>query len=312
VHRFFLERDSEGLPEYINAPPLGTDGLTDSTAIPLDGVCKDEFVALLDFFYNGMYTDLLPNSASQWTLLLSVSTECQFPRIRQRAIHELNTNYKIDPVEEIVLARQFDIPEWRKPAYEALVQREHGPTHDEADRLGIKTTVSLYMAREEVRKGDGAPQGPNTAIPLDDSPLTHPYDPEKVSQIVDDIFFPSPIRTLGPNSSCGLFGPRSPPDECIGLETSACIPDEGGWSGLRDFRDALQPMSHPPPDGVVFEGVPRPSGDTLQHVAANISPSPETGTLLAPEEEEIPKAMSKKCSSKKEKMMEKKKKLKGK
>jgi hypothetical protein len=53
VHRFFLERDSEKFRQVINEPPAGTDGLTNSTAIPLDGVCKDEFVALLDFFYNG-------------------------------------------------------------------------------------------------------------------------------------------------------------------------------------------------------------------------------------------------------------------
>jgi hypothetical protein len=48
VHRFFFERDSE---IFRNLVP-GADGKTEGTAFCLE-VHKDEFVTLLDFFYNG-------------------------------------------------------------------------------------------------------------------------------------------------------------------------------------------------------------------------------------------------------------------
>jgi hypothetical protein len=50
-----LERDSERFRKLFNNPRPGKDGLKNATAIPLD-VDEDEFVALLDFFYNG-YVD---------------------------------------------------------------------------------------------------------------------------------------------------------------------------------------------------------------------------------------------------------------
>jgi hypothetical protein len=272
--------------------------------------------------FASMYTDLLPNSTSQWTLLLSVSTKCQFTRIRQRAIHELNTNYEIDPVEEIVLAGQFDIPEWRIPAYEALVQREHGPTHDEADRLGIKTTVSLYMAREAVRKGDESFQESMGAA-SNDPPPTPSYNPERVSRVVNDIFWPT-IQPLSPTLSPGLFGPHTPRDECIlpplpSSEPSGWIPS--GHAGP-DPGDVLQPIPLPglpsfvdeshcpePSDYVACGGAAWPPEDTSQHVAANTSPPLETERPLSPEDVELP---PKECLSKKEKMKKGKMKAKGK
>jgi hypothetical protein len=154
-----------------------------------------------------MYSDSLPSSAAQWTQLLSISTRFKFTRIRQRAIYELNSGKQIDPVEEIVLADKFDIPEWRKQAYEALVQRKEGPSHKEAERLGITTTVSLYMAREAVRNTDTVLHG-TTHAPLP----ARPFTPMRVSQIVDDIFWPPTAHPPSPRESPGLFGPHSPPD----------------------------------------------------------------------------------------------------
>jgi hypothetical protein len=49
VHRFFLERDSK----IFRNLQTGADGKTEATAICLEDLQKEEFVTLLNFFYDG-------------------------------------------------------------------------------------------------------------------------------------------------------------------------------------------------------------------------------------------------------------------
>jgi hypothetical protein len=53
VHRFFFERDSEVFRNLLHCPQPGADGRTKATAICPEDLTKDEFVTLLDFFYDG-------------------------------------------------------------------------------------------------------------------------------------------------------------------------------------------------------------------------------------------------------------------
>jgi hypothetical protein len=99
-----------------------------------------------------MYTDSAPKSILEWTHLLSISTNFKFSRLRQLAIQELSTNYTLHPVEKIVLSKTYDIPDWFQPAFEELVQRDVGPRQWESEKLGLKTTVEIYMAREDARQ----------------------------------------------------------------------------------------------------------------------------------------------------------------
>jgi hypothetical protein len=153
-----------------------------------------------------MFTDTIPSTVSQWIKLLSISTRLSFSRLRERAISELSTHYHIvDPVQKIVLAEGFQVPEWKKPAYMELVQREELIQYEEAIRLGPKTSHGLYMAREEARKdivssaGRCSCQGGSLA---DESPLINvvssslssstfssPFNPDNISVIIDRIFF---------------------------------------------------------------------------------------------------------------------------
>lgn len=233
-----------------------------------------------------MYTDSLPSSTSQWIRLLSISTTFNFTRIRQRAIHELNTRYQIDPVEEIVLAEEFNIPEWRKPAYEALVQRENGPTHEEAQKLGILTSVSLYMAREAIRKVDGG--------------LSVPFGggtPLRVSQVVDDVFWPpltaSTSRSPSPPSSPGLFRPCSPQENpnCRYIEPSTYPVPEGAdpQPSLGCSTVTFQPPDTPPMVEALppSEQEPRdiPPSDSYPVLDSPIGGYPIEAQLPGPEQE---------------------------
>lgn len=52
-------------------------------------------------------------SLSAWTALLSVSTRFDMARVRSRAIKEIDEFHpSIDPVEKVVLAVKYNVPEW--------------------------------------------------------------------------------------------------------------------------------------------------------------------------------------------------------
>jgi hypothetical protein len=151
-----------------------------------------------------MFTDTIPSTVTQWIKLLSISTLLSFSRLRERAISELSTHYHIvDPVQKIVLAEDFHVPEWKKPAYMELVQRAELIQYEEAIRLGPKTSHGLYMAREEARKDiissarHCSCQGGSLADVIDDvSPSlsssissSGPFSPHNISGIIDRIFF---------------------------------------------------------------------------------------------------------------------------
>jgi hypothetical protein len=174
VHRYLLKRDSDILRcAFDNAKPEA-DGFSDATPFVFNDLEEGEFVTLLDFYYEGyvtkhihqdllvyslrglrMFTDTVPSTLPQWINLLSISTRFSFSRIRKRAISELSINYTVDPVQKIVLAESFSVPEWKKPAFMNLVQRKDPIQYEEAIRLGLKTSHGLCMAREKIWKSAG-------------------------------------------------------------------------------------------------------------------------------------------------------------
>ena len=209
VHRYFLQRDSDTFGREFGGAEAEA-GRSDVTAFVFSNLDKEEFVALLDFYYYGyvsmralyprpmasktghrMYTNTLPSTPSQWIKLLSISTQFSFPDLRKRAIFELNNNYTVDPVEIIVLAEACRVPEWKEPAFVDLVRREEFIQYEEAMKLGPKLSHELYVAREEARKNTASVcrrcQGSSTEEPAlrndttsfnltthDNPPFSHP------------------------------------------------------------------------------------------------------------------------------------------
>ncbi|KAJ7507013.1 hypothetical protein B0H11DRAFT_1969809 [Mycena galericulata] len=195
VHRHFLARDSIYFQELF-AGPLGDFGARESEAIPLEGVGSAEFECLLDFFYNGMYRQ--PKATlGQWITLLSISTRLRFDLLRSHAIQSIDESpTAMDPVDKLVLAVEYDIPEWLAPAYTALCQRPNCLEEWEAEKIGLKKTVQIARAREAFRDGGYRSRAPSPVYcwrPSAPSPGGSPvidYNATRASRIVDEVFFP--------------------------------------------------------------------------------------------------------------------------
>ncbi|KAF8189179.1 hypothetical protein K438DRAFT_957492 [Mycena galopus ATCC 62051] len=196
VHRHFLARDSIYFQELF-AGLLGDFGAGESEAIPLEDVGISEFECLLDFFYNGMYHQ--PRFAlSQWITLLSISTRLGFDLLRAHAIHAIEENpTTLDPVDKLVLAMKYKIPEWLAPAYTALCQRPNCLEEWEAEKIGLKKTVQIARARETFRDSARYRSCPPSPVYCWQLPSPMPglaspvdYQAARAARIVDEVFFP--------------------------------------------------------------------------------------------------------------------------
>ena len=91
-------------------------------------------------------------SLESWKSILSISSRFEMAKLRTRAIDEITTFHpRIDPVDQIVLAVQYDISKWLSPGYAALVRRESPLECDEARKLGVDTICLIAKARERYR-----------------------------------------------------------------------------------------------------------------------------------------------------------------
>jgi hypothetical protein len=88
-----------------------------------------------------------PLTLEEWTSALKLSTMWQFYKIRAAAIKAMQ-NLSMEPVDQIVIARRFDISAWLVPALSALVQRETLVDVSEGNRLGMEWVLKLAEVRE--------------------------------------------------------------------------------------------------------------------------------------------------------------------
>jgi hypothetical protein len=140
-------------------------------------------------------------SLSQWITLLSISTRLQFDLLRAHAIQSIEDSpTALDPIDKLVLAMKYKIPEWLAPAYTALCQRPNCLEEWEAEKIGLKKTVQIARAREAFRDAN---HHPRVASPspvyrrskkmLAPSPVPEPvvdYQAVRAARIVDEVFFP--------------------------------------------------------------------------------------------------------------------------
>ena len=158
MQRHFLDRESDIFPRSSGSDPIN-----------LPGVTKFEFESLLDYFYEGYvvtwcfvhprFTSLhfrmnkrFKPSLESWKSILSISSRFKMTKLRTRAIDEITAFYpRIDPVDQIVLAVQYDVNRWLSIGYAALVRRETPLECEEARRLGVDTMCLIAKARERYR-----------------------------------------------------------------------------------------------------------------------------------------------------------------
>ncbi|KAJ7111433.1 hypothetical protein C8R44DRAFT_799481 [Mycena epipterygia] len=214
VHRHFLVAESDVFSTMFACPPgaSGPDGLCDARAIPLPGIACAEFEALLDFFYTEKF-QRHHAVMEEWIALLAISTRFNFERIRVDAIDAIeHSRWKqprrwprritIDPIEQIVLAEQHDIPHWLPVAYALICERSKPLDVWEAEKIGCRTTTLLARAREAVRNPSCVPaplprlktvpfEFEELEAPLAESPTSNGFfdNRDRVDAIVSEVFF---------------------------------------------------------------------------------------------------------------------------
>jgi hypothetical protein len=155
-----------------------------------------------------MYEDHVV-TLDEWVDLLSIATRFDFERIRERAIREIGSRRhhvsdspsgalrRIDPVDKIVLAELYDVPQWLKPSYAALCQRANPLEDCEGEKLGLKTALRIARAREAVRESPSRHPSPSGASTIDSDsedsePEYAPYSASLVARVVQEVFWPEP------------------------------------------------------------------------------------------------------------------------
>ncbi|RXW12282.1 hypothetical protein EST38_g13572 [Candolleomyces aberdarensis] len=161
VHKHYLIKESEVFHSMFSCPPdaAGPEGQTADRPIVLPEVKIVEFEALLDVFYERGYRQKEPRIGLPPTWLpredglLSVANRFGFEEIKDLAVKALETDVLVElgPVDKILLARQFDVSDWLKPAYVELCQRSKPLSTTEAGRLGAETAALIAQARETYR-----------------------------------------------------------------------------------------------------------------------------------------------------------------
>jgi hypothetical protein len=91
--------------------------------------------------------------SDSWAEVLNVSTAMNMPKIRERAIEQIE---KADPPVEaskrVSLAHQFQVEKWLRPAYYEMIQRTEPMTKEEVEAMGIETSMKVVKARDRVRQ----------------------------------------------------------------------------------------------------------------------------------------------------------------
>jgi hypothetical protein len=152
-------------------PTVGQDleGSMDSAPLRLEGISKEDFVALLGVMYppyaanmfktliygaKGLCSKLhLDDSCyddgpkSKWISILKLATLWMFKELRAGAIWRLNL--RTSPFERVLLAKQYNVPQWLRSGYEALVRRTEMLSLEEARQLGYQSAFLVCQAREE-------------------------------------------------------------------------------------------------------------------------------------------------------------------
>ena len=137
-----------------------------------------------------------PNdSLSQWLTLLSISTRLRFDRLRDHAVECIEeSKTALDPVDKLVLAIKYKIPEWLAPAYAALCQRPNCLEEWEAEKIGLKKTVQIARAREAFREASYRSRAPSPVYcwraPTPSAAPAIDYQATRAARIVDEVFFP--------------------------------------------------------------------------------------------------------------------------
>ena len=96
-------------------------------------------------------------SVEVWKSTLKLSTMWEVIALRDLAIRNLN---QLDAIDMIILGSEYRVSQWFITGCTKLIMRNHGPTEEEGNLLGIGFVVQIYGLRERmlllrITKGSG-------------------------------------------------------------------------------------------------------------------------------------------------------------
>ncbi|KAG5641738.1 hypothetical protein DXG03_004310 [Asterophora parasitica] len=87
-----------------------------------------------------------------WISVLKLSNMWEMEKIRELAIDKL-TSIRMIPVEKIVLAKEYHVPQWLRSGYQELVDRGEMPTTEEARKISFESATGIFQIRESTMRG---------------------------------------------------------------------------------------------------------------------------------------------------------------
>jgi len=154
VPRLYFERNSAFFRDLFANLPCTQEGTNDDNPIRLEGTEKVDFQRFLTVafpeqnWHASSPISMDHKSFDEWISVLKLSTGWKFAKLRRKALVNL-TRLKIDPVERVILARNYKVESWMVNAYTQLVMRDAGLSMKEARILGYDTAFQLCEKREE-------------------------------------------------------------------------------------------------------------------------------------------------------------------
>ncbi|KIY65850.1 hypothetical protein CYLTODRAFT_491994 [Cylindrobasidium torrendii FP15055 ss-10] len=152
VPRYYFENHSEIFGSTFGLPrteKTASEGQSDDNPFCLPGITAKEFDCLLRIIYPMKPEGDSPTySISDWRAVLKLSTMWGMSSTRQSAIQNLGRLATSDPVDAIVLAKTYDVPEWLRSGYIELVKRVQPISVDEAQLIGAQSAIQLFHIRE--------------------------------------------------------------------------------------------------------------------------------------------------------------------
>ncbi|KIK69196.1 hypothetical protein GYMLUDRAFT_67867 [Collybiopsis luxurians FD-317 M1] len=196
VHSYFFTRESQHFKQRLAISEtfdLQGNGSSLGSAIVLDDydITPEEFESFLKVFYNPKYYFYdLDRPHEEWAAILKLSNLWGFANVKELAIRELE-KLDISLVDRIVLYQDNDVDaDLRVPLYVELASREATLTHEESSRLGFRTAIVIFQARERLRSLATGGR----------SPLPDDVGPDAAGEVITTLFAALPPPESPPMS----------------------------------------------------------------------------------------------------------------
>ncbi|RDB27006.1 hypothetical protein Hypma_004969 [Hypsizygus marmoreus] len=125
------------------------EGSSDLNPLKLEGVEKVDFERLLKVMYpHDVRAEWSHQPNDTWVSVLKLSKMWNFYELHSMAVETLTTA-TMDPLDRIIVAKTYKIPQWLRTGYNQLITRENPLTPEEGAKVEMTTAMTIAQARED-------------------------------------------------------------------------------------------------------------------------------------------------------------------